>query len=150
MTEICDYLQHLLYEEIPITKALQIKVDSWEQHQLVLKLPLLPNVNHMSTAFGGSLYCGAVLAGWGWLHLKLKELSIDNGHIVIHHGQIAYPYPVLGDSQAICFAPDKTEWLKFEKIFKRHHKGRLSLSSAVLYEGKEAVTFIGEYVVYCD
>lgn len=150
MTEVCDYLLQLLYEEIPITKALQISVENWQNHQLKLKLPLAANINHMSSVFGGSLYCGAVLAGWGWMHLRLKELGIDNGHIVIHEGQITYPHPVLGDSQVVCSAPDESEWLKFEKIFKRHHKGRLALKSVILYEGKEAVIFTGQYVVYCD
>lgn len=150
MAGTCEYLQDLLHKEIPITKALQIVVDSWKNHQLAMTLPLQPNINHLDSAFGGSLYCGAVLAGWGWMHLRLRELGITNGHIVIHEGQIAYPHPVLGDAQAICCAPDEDAWTKFEKIFKRHKKGRLALKSTLIYEEKEAVIFTGQYVVYCD
>lgn len=150
MTKTCEYLQDLLHQEIPITQALQISVDSWQNHQLTMTLPLAPNVNHMSSAFGGSLYCGAVIVGWGWMHLRLKELGITNGHIVIQEGQITYPHPVLGDAEAICIAPDEVAWAKFEKVFKRHQKGRLALNSVLLYEGKEAVVFTGQYVVYCD
>lgn len=55
---------------------------------------VLGAVAHADTAdldleFGGSLYCGAVLAGWGWLYLRLKEAEIDDGHIVIQRGQIS-------------------------------------------------------------
>jgi thioesterase domain-containing protein len=74
---------------------------------LRLHLPLDANVNHKSTMFGGSLYCGAVLAGWGWLHLRLREEGIEDGHIVIQEGQISYPLPVTGDANAICPAPEK-------------------------------------------
>jgi len=54
--------------------------------------------------FGGSLYCGAVLAGWGWLHLQLREEGIEDGHIVIQEGQISYPLPVTRDATVICQA----------------------------------------------
>lgn len=150
MKETCHYLQTLLHKEIPISQVMQVTVESWECRELLLALPLKPNINHMSSAFGGSLYCGAVLAGWGWMHLYLRELGVTDGHIVIQEGQIMYPYPVLGDAQVICHAPDETELKKFEKTFRRYKKGRLALTSVVLYEGKEAVKFTGQYVVYTD
>lgn len=150
MINTCEYLQDLLYQEIPITKALQIQVDSWKDHNLCMTLPLQPNINHMSSAFGGSLYCGAVLAGWSWMHLRLHELGVTEGHIVIQEAKIAYPFPVLGDAKAICNAPSEAAWKKFETIFKRHQKGRLTLNSSILYDGKEAVVFTGQYVVYCS
>lgn len=150
MVKTCDYLQSVLNEQIPITQALQVKVLDWKNHQLTLSMPLQPNINHMSSAFGGSLYCGAVLAGWGWMHLRLKELGAENAHIVIQDGQISYPYPVLGDVVIECPPPSEAEWDKFERIFKRRSKGRLSLSTSVIYDGKEAVVFNGQFVVYCD
>lgn len=90
------YLESVLHRDIPLTQAMGLTVLDWQAHQLSLHLPLEPNVNHKSTMFGGSLYCGAVLAGWGWLHLRLKEEGIDDGHIVIQEGQISYPLPVTG------------------------------------------------------
>jgi thioesterase domain-containing protein len=76
------------------------------QHGLAPALAAGANVNHKSTMFGGSLYCGAVLAGWGWLHLRLREEGIEDGHIVIQEGQISYPLPVTG-MQRICPAPEE-------------------------------------------
>lgn len=146
----CDYLQTVLNKEIPITQALQVKVKGWTNNQLKLLLPLQPNVNHLSTAFGGSLYCGAVLAGWGWMHLRLKELGIEDAHIVIQDGQISYPYPVLGDAIVECYPPDEESWQKFVRVFERRSKGRLSLDTSIIYDGKKAVIFKGQFVVYCD
>lgn len=88
------YLESVLHHDIPLTRDMGLKVLDWHEQQLSLHLPLDPNVNHKSTMFGGSLYCGAVLAGWGWLHLRLKEEGITDGHIVIQEGQISYPLPV--------------------------------------------------------
>ena len=100
-----QYLESVLHHDIPLTRDMGLKVLDWHEQQLRLHLPLEANVNHKSTMFGGSLYCGAVLAGWGWLHLRLKEEGIDDGHIVIQEGQISYPLPVTGDAIAICPAP---------------------------------------------
>lgn len=149
MIKITDYLQQILNKEIPITQTLQIKVSRWQDQQLTLDLPLAPNINHMSSAFGGSLYCGAVLAGWGWMHLQLKELGVTNGHIVIQNGEISYPLPVLGDATIICYPPSAESWERFKKMFKRHNKGRLELKSVIFYENKESVIFNGQFVVYC-
>ena len=66
-------LESVLHHDIPLTRDMGLKVLDWHDQQLRLYLPLDANVNHKSTMFGGSLYCGAVLAGWGWLHLRLKE-----------------------------------------------------------------------------
>lgn len=148
MVKITEYLQQKLNEEIPLTQALQIKVNRWQDQQLVLDFPLGPNINHMSSAFGGSLYCGAVLAGWGWMHLQLKELGMADGHIVVQNGQITYPLPVLGDATIICYPPEPEVWEKFKKMFMRHGKGRLELKSVIFYENKESVVFNGQFVVY--
>jgi thioesterase domain-containing protein len=100
--------------------------------------------------FGGSLYCGAVLAGWGWLHLRLKEEGITDGHIVIQEGQISYPLPVTGDATAICPAPDAVVWKRFLAMYQRYGRARLVLQTRIVNVGSEvdAVTFSGQYVLH--
>ena len=58
-----NQLRNVLHEEIPLTKAMGVEVNSYDGHCLVLSAPLDPNTNHKDTAFGGSLYSLAVLAG---------------------------------------------------------------------------------------
>ncbi len=143
-------LESVLHQDIPLTREMGIKVLSWQAHQLRLHLPLAPNINHKSTLFGGSLYCGAVLAGWGWLYLRLKEAGIEDGHIVIQDGQISYPLPVKSDGVAICDAPDDATWDKFVKLYQRRGRARLTLNTRILAEGSDASTvqFIGQYVLH--
>ncbi len=101
------YLESILHHDIPLTRDMGLKVLDWQTRQLRLFLPLAANVNHKSTMFGGSLYCGAVLGGWGWLHLALREEGIEDGHIVIQEGQISYPLPVTRDATVVCEAPEE-------------------------------------------
>lgn len=143
-------LEEVLHQDIPLTRDMGVKVISWQNHSLRLHLPLEPNINHKSTLFGGSLYCGAVLAGWGWLYLRLKEAGIDDGHIVIQEGQISYPLPVKSDGIAICDAPDDATWERFVKMYQRRGRARLSLATRIVAEGsaESAVEFVGQYVLH--
>jgi thioesterase domain-containing protein len=145
-----EYLEAVLHRDIPLTRDMRLKVLDWREQQLSLHLPLEPNVNHKSTMFGGSLYCGAVLAGWGWLHLSLKEEGIEDGHIVIQEGQISYPLPVTGDAIAICPAPSAAVWKKFLAMYQRYGRARLTLHTRIVNAGSDeaAVTFTGQYVLH--
>jgi thioesterase domain-containing protein len=145
-----DELEHVLHHDIPLTREMGLKVLGWQHQQLRLHMPLEPNINHKSTMFGGSLYCGAVLAGWGWLHLRLREAGIEGGHIVIQDGQISYPLPVRGDAVAICDAPDAALWEKFIATYQRRGRARLTLKTRICAQGSEAeaVRFVGQFVLH--
>lgn len=150
MSADSHYLQAVLHGDIPLTREMGLEVIDWQAGVLRLQLPLAANVNHKSTMFGGSLYCAAVLAGWGWLHLRLRELGIDDGHIVIQEGQIAYPLPVTGAAIARCEAPDSKTWERFVRLYQRRGRARLTLATTVSNAGSDepAVTFSGQYVLH--
>ncbi|MBB1518904.1 thioesterase domain-containing protein [Aquipseudomonas guryensis] len=148
MDGTCRYLEQLLHQDIPLTQALGLGVSSWDGSELHLSLPLAANLNHKSSMFGGSLYCGAVLAGWGWLHLRLREAGVTDGHIVIQQGQIDYLQPVLGDALAVCTAPPAAQWDKFLALYRRRGLARISLHSRILADEAEAVRFSGQYVLH--
>lgn len=146
MSEI-QALERLLHHDIPLTGDMGLRVRAWDNLCLRLHVPLAPNVNHKNTMFGGSLYCAAVLAGWGWLHLRLGEAGLSGGHIVIQQGQIDYPLPVAGDALAVCENIDEALWQRFLKTYRRHGRARLQLQTQVLDGERCAVTFSGQYVV---
>ncbi|MEK1904456.1 MAG: YiiD C-terminal domain-containing protein [Pseudomonas sp.] len=148
MSDQRAYLEQLLHQDIPLTQALGLGVLGWQADELRLSLPLAANLNHKSSMFGGSLYCGAVLAGWGWLHLALREAEVTDGHIVIQQGQIDYPQPVLVDAVAVCAAPVAAEWDRFLALYRRRGLARIKLHSRILAAGVEAVHFSGQYVLH--
>lgn len=68
-------LQARLLEEIPLARHMEIRVLCSDRRSLLLSAPLAANSNHKGTAFGGSLYSVAVLAGWGLLTLESKRAA---------------------------------------------------------------------------
>ncbi|WP_213878292.1 YiiD C-terminal domain-containing protein [Pseudomonas sp. dw_358] len=150
MNEAVVHLQAVLHRDIPLTREMGLRVSRWEQQALRLHLPLLPNVNHKHTLFGGSLYCGAVLAGWGWLYLRLRDAGVDDGHIVIQEGQIHYPLPVTGDAVVVCEPPAARDWERFLAMYQRRGRARLALATQVMNVGSDepAVRFSGQYVLH--
>ncbi len=150
MSRDSQYLESVLHHDIPLTREMGLKVRGWQHGRLELHLPLQANINHKSTMFGGSLYCGAVLAGWGWLHLQLREEGIEDGHIVIQEGQISYPLPVTRDATVVCQAPEEKVWKRFVATYKRYGRARLTLQTWIVNEGSEdcAVAFTGQYVLH--
>jgi thioesterase domain-containing protein len=139
-------LETLLHEEIPLTRALGIRAASYDGRCLALSAPLAPNVNHKSTAFGGSLYSLAVVCGWGLIHLKLTEAGLHK-HIVIQESSIRYLRPVSDDMRAACCV-DGAALERFMRTLHRHDRARLDLKVTVSHDSEPAVEFSGRYVVH--
>jgi thioesterase domain-containing protein len=150
MSSATTHLAGVFASDIPLSQAMGVQVLSWHERQLHLQFPLAPNINHQASMFGGSMYCAAVLAGWGWVHLALREAGIDTTHIVVQSGQIDYPRPILhNDIIALCDAPDDKAWQRFLATWHRHGKARLQVTSRVLTEtGEDGAVLTGQFVLH--
>lgn len=139
-------LEQILHNEIPISKAMGIRVANYDGASLSLAAPLAPNINHKSTAFGGSLYSLAVLCGWGLLHLKLADARMHK-HILIQESSIRYLHPVEHDLHAECRLDDAA-FKQFLRTLEKHGRARLSLDVIITQDKRPAVEFTGRYVVH--
>jgi thioesterase domain-containing protein len=136
-------IQELFYSKIPITRALGVKVEHYDGESLVLSAPLEANINHLGTAFGGSLHALAVLSGYGLLWLELQEAEC---HIVIRESSISYERPVTGELRATCARPEADALSEFKKDFHDKGRARITLSATIEDQGKTAVRFQGTFI----
>lgn len=150
MSDACQHLTQVFANDIPLSQAMGVQVTRWADNELELTFPLQPNINHQASMFGGSMYCAAVLAGWGWLHLRLREEGIDTTHIVVQSGQIDYPRPIFNDPiLAVCTSPEDRLWQRFLNTYRKHGKARLELTSRVLTENNEdGAVLTGQFVLH--
>jgi len=136
-------IEEFFHAKIPLTAAMRVRVESWDERQLVVTAPLEPNHNHLGTAFGGSLAALLVLAGYGLLWLELGDAE---SHIVVRKSSFEYLLPVKGSLRAICPRPSREVMDEFKQAFARRGKARLELHATIEHEGKTAVEFRGLFV----
>jgi len=135
--------ERFFHEQIPLTKAMGVRVEAHDGRQLVLAAPLEANHNHLGTAFGGSLAALATLAGYGLLWL---ELGNRDAHIVIRRSELDYRHPVTGPLRAICHKPPEAELAAFRTTFAKAGKARVRLEVTVEEAGRVCMAFEGTFV----
>jgi thioesterase domain-containing protein len=121
------YLQHRLMTEFPLAIHMGVEVEFARDDSLVLRAPLRSNANHKGTAFGGSLFSVAALAGWAWLTRYLAQEGVS-AEAVIQDAQIDYLLPVSGEFRAVLLAPSQDEIARFRKMLRRAGRGRLRVA----------------------
>ena len=135
-------VEELFHAKIPITRALGVRVEEDEGGRLVLTAPLGENVNHLGTAFGGSLNTLAVLSCYGLLWLELRDTGCN---IIIRDSAIRYDRPVRGDIRAVCAGPDEQAVEMFRRRFRKRGQARIILSATIEDEGVTAARFRGTF-----
>ena len=99
--DLCTDLQAIWYQQIPLSKAMDMRIVDFADNTLTCCASLAPNVNVHGTAFAGSLYAVQALTGWGMMHLQLQLHELD-ASIVIANGQIDYAKPVAEEIVVSC------------------------------------------------
>jgi len=139
-----DYLQHRIVSEFALARHIGIIVEAADEHKLVLQAPLAPNANYKGTAFGGSLFSVAVLAGWAWVtrYLATADIAADG---VIQESTIRYLVPVEGALRATVVTPAPANIDKFARMLHRAGRGRISLAVEIHHEETLAAVFDGVF-----
>jgi thioesterase domain-containing protein len=135
-------VEELFHDKIPITRALGVRVEEYDGGRLVLRAPLGENVNHLGTAFGGSLNTLAVLSCYGLLWLELRE---EGCNIIISDGSIRYDRPVREDIRAVCARPDEKALETFRRRFRQRGQARITLCATIEGGGVTAARFSGTF-----
>lgn len=143
MTTDLAATERFLHEQIPLTRAMGVKVESHDASGLVLGAPLAANHNHLGTAFGGSLAALATLAGYALLWLELGNRA---AHLVIRRSELDYRHPVTGPLRAICRKPPEAELAAFRTTFAKAGKARVRLDVTVEEAGRVCMAFTGTFV----
>lgn len=125
-----DEITAYLHAHIPITRSLGASAVGYDGATLRLSAPLAPNLNHAGTAFGGSLSALAVLAGWGLVHLNLRERGVPS-RLVVQRSTLEFLAPVDGDFTATAALPSPEAWERFLATLDRHGRARVTVPAAI-------------------
>lgn len=143
LSDIQDYL----HRQIPLSAAMQVHVVSATTEAVVLGAPLEPNINHKSTAFGGSVATLGILAAWSLIHLRLQEEGYPS-EVVIQSSQMDYDRPITGAFTARASLGDESAWPAFLKILTRKKRARIEVRSQLIYDDVAVGSFTGKFVAF--
>ena len=139
-------LQEFLPAQIPLTGAMELKVESCGRHGVHLSAPIAPNINHRQTLFGGSAAAIAIMSAWSLVHLRLRNTSDPPPRIVIQRNSMSWNTPIPGEVHAKCESPDEDTWERLLKTLHRKGRGRIILRSTLFTDETPAAEFTGTFV----
>ena len=135
--------EKFLHEQIPITRAMGLRVVANDENGFTVEAPVALNSNHLRTAFGGSINAVATLAAYGFLWMELNEAA---AHVVVAESSIRFLRPVSETIRATCVRPDANTLATFRAQFTEKRKARITLRVNVMEAGETAAEFEGRFV----
>src|SRR5204863_8046432 len=94
--------EKFLHEQIPITRAMGLRVVANDENGFTVEALVALNSNHLRTAFGGSINAVATLAAYGFLWMELNEAA---PHVVVAEPSIPFLWPVRDTIMPTCARP---------------------------------------------
>ena len=135
--------EKFLHEQIPITRAMGLRVVARDAEGFTVEAPVALNSNHLRTGFGGSINAVATLAAYGFLWVELNDAA---AHVVVAESSIRFLRPVRETIRAICLRPEEETLGRFRSDFGAKRKARITLRVKVIEAGEVAAEFEGRFV----
>jgi thioesterase domain-containing protein len=144
--DLATAFEQQLLADIPLARAMQLRVARWDEGKLSLAAPLAPNINDKGCAFGGSLTSLMTLVGWGLIVLKLQSLGRDCD-IYVQDSMVRYQAPVWSDFTAEAQLAEGESWDAFLAMLEQRGRARLRVVCRVpLDDGSAAATLEARFV----
>ena len=144
--ELATQFEQQLLADIPLARAMQLRVDDWSEDRLRLSAPLAPNINDKGCAFGGSLASLMTLVGWGLIVLRLRALG-RSCDIYVQDSMVRYMAPVWSDFIAEARLAEGESWDAFLATLEQRGRARLGVVCRIpLDDGSAAATLEARFV----
>ena len=146
MSDAIRTLEDSVLAEIPLARAMQLRMQAYDGTTLAIAAPLAPNINDKGCAFGGSLVSLLTLAGWGLIVLKLRALGTDCD-VYVQDSAVRYLAPVWEDFVAQARLAEGESWETFAATLAARGRARLTVDCRVpLADGADACTLQARFV----
>ena len=89
-------LQTFLHKEIPLTKDMGLEIKQFNGENILLKAPLINNINDKGSVFGGSSSALMIIAAWSLIKLNCEESQIE-ADIVVHKNETIWQKAMFQD-----------------------------------------------------
>ncbi|GAA0209876.1 YiiD C-terminal domain-containing protein [Kangiella japonica] len=139
-------LESLVHQEIPITRALDIRIDELNENSIRVMAPFEANKNIHNTAFAGSIYTVATIAGWSLVTSMAIHHQLE-GSVVLAKANIQYKKPINGDIVAECQVDNNHLIDSFIASFQRKNRARIELDINLVEDGAIKATLHANFAL---
>lgn len=135
-----------LLADIPLARAMQLRVVAADGDRLRMAAPLAPNINDKGCAFGGSIASLMTLAGWGLIVLRLSSLG-RRCDVYVQDSTLRYLAPVWTDLDVEARLAPGESWDAFVAALDARGRARLRVVCRIAgSDGADAVAFEARFV----
>ena len=146
MSDAIRTLETTVLAQIPLARAMQLRLRDYDGDHLTIAAPLAPNINDKGCAFGGSLVSLLTLAGWSLIVLKLRALG-SACDVYVQDSAVRYLAPVWDDFIAQARLAEGESWETFASTLAARGRARLTVDCHVpLADGADACTLQARFV----
>lgn len=125
-----DELIQFIRSTIPLSRAMDLRLQAYDGERITLSAPLSPNVNDKGCAFGGSLASLLTLAGWSLVELALRHRGEDCD-VYVGESSVRYLEPVWGEIRAQAELSEDANWHTFFATLEARGKARIEVTCRV-------------------
>lgn len=140
-------LEKTLHTQIPMTKLMQLQVESLDKKELITTMPLDVNINDKGSAFGGSSNALTIISGWSVCILLSKEMGLGDTMIAIIKNQSSFRAPITKDFICHTYLPSEEQISKMKEKILSKKSITLKLRSEVIQDSKICLDFEGMYII---
>jgi len=144
---LVNKLQEKLHNEIPLTKVMNIKIEDYNNKEMITSAPLDINVNDKGTAFGGSLSTMTIISSWSMCWLISQELGYDSKNIVVIKNENSYMKPVTRDILCYTQKPTNEQIEVLKSKLEAKGSASIKITSKIIEDDNTCVDFTGTYVI---
>ena len=143
---LAQQLTAFIRAEIPLARAMDLRLHGYDEERVSFTVPLAPNVNDKGCAFGGSLVSLMTLAGWAWVELALQRRG-EHCDVFVAESTVRYLEPVWGDFRSEAWLAEGSAWAPFFATLAARGKARIEVACCVPgSDGRPAATLTARFV----
>lgn len=145
--ERAQLLEARIYQHIPLARAMQVRIASFDGNRIVVTAPLAANINDKGTGFAGSLATLATLSGWS-LATLLGEETGERCEVAVYRSEMDFLRPAREELRAEARVEDSAAVPRMHERLQAGRRARLPLVARVGPAEDPVLLFAGHYAVW--
>jgi thioesterase domain-containing protein len=147
MATLEETFENKLFELIPQTRNLGIKITNMAENTLTVHGSYALNKNHLDIVFGGSIAAISITTAWSLLQHKIQQAGLT-GSLVIKQQEVKFLLPVHSDFECVATLQSAEEWPLFLENFRQRGRAKLIVNAHIVCDTRITSSFQGVFVLY--